>query len=111
MGSLFRVLLLVGFLVKFWWLILAALVVVVAACLGWWCCMQIDAADAWDRRERAALIERADQQHAWVLAGDDRGVYGEFHPEVYPSGYQSKTPATGLSRSWGTAELERGSTR
>jgi hypothetical protein len=38
------------------------------------------------RRQRAAderlaqahvdLAARADQQHAWVLAGDDRGVYG-----------------------------------
>ena len=26
---------------------------------------------------QAALVSRADQQHAWVLAGDDRGVYGE----------------------------------
>jgi hypothetical protein len=35
-----------------------------------------------DAREdkRAALVARADQQHAWVLAGDDRGVYGEFTP-------------------------------
>jgi hypothetical protein len=24
--------------------------------------------------------EWADQQHAWMLAGDDRGVYGDFTP-------------------------------
>ena len=31
-------------------------------------------------QNRAALIARADQQHAWVLAGDDRGVYGRYPP-------------------------------
>jgi hypothetical protein len=45
-----------------------------------------------DRRAKArentrlAIIARADQQHAWVLAGDDRGIYGDYRPEVYPSG-------------------------
>ena len=81
MVALFRVLLLVGFVAKFWWLILAALVVVVAACLGWWSCKQSDAADERARREGAALIARADQQHAWVLAGDDRGTYGDYPPK------------------------------
>jgi hypothetical protein len=31
--------------------------------------------------KRAALVARADQQHAWTLAGDDRGVYVEYPPE------------------------------
>ena len=31
----------------------------------------------------AALVARADQQHAWVLAGDDRGVYGDYRPEGF----------------------------
>jgi hypothetical protein len=37
-----------------------------------------------DAREdkRAALVARADQQHAWVLAGDDRGIYGEYQKAV-----------------------------
>jgi hypothetical protein len=56
------------------------LVVVAAAYLGWWSCTQIDAADERKRREHAALIARADQQHAWVFAGDDRGLYGEYPP-------------------------------
>jgi cytoskeletal protein RodZ len=30
--------------------------------------------------ERDALVARADQQHAWVLAGDDRGIYGDYPP-------------------------------
>jgi hypothetical protein len=31
--------------------------------------------------ERAALVARADQQHAWVLAGDDCGTYGDHPPK------------------------------
>ena len=76
---LFVVLLVVGFVVTYWWLILAALAVVVAACLGWWSCKHSDAADERERREHAALVARADQQHAWVLAGDDRGTDGDYH--------------------------------
>ena len=35
-----------------------------------------------DGREekRDAMVARADQQHAWVLAGDDRGIYGDYPP-------------------------------
>ena len=32
--------------------------------------------------EHAAIAARADQQHAWVLAGDDRGVYGVYPPAI-----------------------------
>jgi len=28
--------------------------------------------------ERVAIVARPDQQHAWVLAGDERGTYGAF---------------------------------
>jgi len=37
-----------------------------------------------DAREemRAALVARADQQNSWVLAGDERGIYGEYTPAV-----------------------------
>jgi hypothetical protein len=34
------------------------------------------------RREQAALAARADEQHALILAGDDRGVYGDYPPAV-----------------------------
>ena len=35
-----------------------------------------------DREEkRDALVARADQQHTWVLAGDDRGIYGDYPPK------------------------------
>jgi hypothetical protein len=26
----------------------------------------------------AAIAARADQQHAWVMAGDPRGTYGDY---------------------------------
>ena len=31
------------------------------------------------RCRRDLLLGRADQQHAWVIAGDDRGIYGDAH--------------------------------
>lgn len=31
------------------------------------------------KRRRAALLARCDQQHRWILAGDERGVYGDYH--------------------------------
>jgi len=34
--------------------------------------------------ERAAIALRADEQNAWVLDGDDRGVYGEYPPTALP---------------------------
>lgn len=30
--------------------------------------------------EHNAIAARADQQHAWVLAGDPRGMYGDYPP-------------------------------
>jgi uncharacterized protein (DUF697 family) len=32
------------------------------------------------REARDAIRSRADEQHAWTLAGDDRGLYGQFPP-------------------------------
>lgn len=34
----------------------------------------------WDRRRRDRLAADADRQNAWALAGDERGVFGEFAP-------------------------------
>jgi hypothetical protein len=81
MRAVFVVLLVVGFVVKFWWLILVALAVAVAGWLAWCVCKQTDAAVDRTRREHAALVARADQQHAWVLASDDRGIYGDYPPK------------------------------
>lgn len=81
MGGLIRLLLLVGFIVKFWWLILLMMVVVVAGFWLWGVVTRQAAELERQNREHTALVARADEQHAWVLAGDDRGVYGEHAPE------------------------------
>lgn len=78
MRSLFVVLLVVGFVAKFWFVILAALgAVALFVGLLW---LAFYAARRVDERyeKRAALVARADQQHAWVLAGDERGIYGDY---------------------------------
>jgi hypothetical protein len=41
---------------------------------GWWAAHQT--AVAAEHVRLAAIAARADQQHAWVLAGDPRGTYG-----------------------------------
>jgi hypothetical protein len=77
MGQLFSLLLLVGFVgAYFKWIALA-----VAIYFGWrwsrtaWAhnCEAVELRAA----EQQAIVKRADQQHAWVMAGDDRGVYGD----------------------------------
>jgi hypothetical protein len=76
--ALLVILFLVGFVVTYWWLILlilAAIGVGLALWLGHQ--RQLEAAGR-RQREHAALGARADQQHAWILAGDDRGIYGEY---------------------------------
>ena len=79
-GQLVGVLLLVGVIgAYFWW------IVAVAAGVGLiWMAQkafrEIEAEETDAARQRAALVLRADQQHAWVLAGDDRGTYGHYPP-------------------------------
>jgi hypothetical protein len=69
-------LLLVGFMVKYWWLVALVLAAVVVWKFGpgWW--RRYQASVAAEERRLAAIAARADQQHAWVLAGDPRGTYG-----------------------------------
>jgi hypothetical protein len=43
---------------------------------------EIETAEAAAARRRAAMAARADQQHAWVLQGDERGVYGPAGAEL-----------------------------
>ena len=77
MGA-FRVLLLLGFVIKFW----PAILLVLAALAGCWWALVIwtrhDDEIERRRRAQAAIARRADIQHAQVLAGDDRGVYGDY---------------------------------
>jgi hypothetical protein len=80
MGGLLRVLLTLGFVVKFWWLILLILVAVAAGFALWGVVTRQDAKFERQQRRRAALVARADEQHGQILAGDDRGLYGEYPP-------------------------------
>jgi hypothetical protein len=80
MGGLLRVLLVLGFVVKFWWLILLMLVVAAAGVGLWGVVTRQDAELEGQHRDQRALAGRADEQHAWVLAGDDRGMYGQYPP-------------------------------
>jgi hypothetical protein len=41
---------------------------------GWWAAHQ--AAVAAEEQRLAGVAARADQQHAWTLAGDPRGTHG-----------------------------------
>jgi hypothetical protein len=70
--QLIGTLLLVGFMLKYWWIIAA--VILFKQAPGWWAAHQ--ASVAGEERRLAAIAARADQQHAWVMAGDPRGTYG-----------------------------------
>jgi hypothetical protein len=76
MGTLFGLLLIVGAVIHYWWWLVAA----AAVLAGWyyWRVFQL----AWrmtkaaEARRRNDVRARADQQQAWRLAGDPRGLYG-----------------------------------
>jgi hypothetical protein len=75
--QLIGTLLLVGFLIKYWWLVALVLAAVAVWKFGpgWWATHQ--ATQAAERNRLAAIAARADRQHAWTLAGDPRGTYGD----------------------------------
>jgi hypothetical protein len=79
-GGAFVLLIFVGAIVKFWvWIAVAFGAAVVFGLLLW---AAFYAARRVDAREHAclAIVARADRQHAWVLAGDDRGLHGDDPP-------------------------------
>jgi hypothetical protein len=90
--QLIGTLLLVGFLIKYW--LLVALVLAAVAVWkfgpGWWAAHQ--AAVAAERDRVAGIAARADQQHAWVLAGDPRGTYGAAEVTVATEGNWTAAP-------------------
>jgi hypothetical protein len=88
-GGLLGLLLLIGFIIKFiWWILVAAALVALfflgRAILRWYDKRAAAHARYWD-----GLAARADQQHNWVLQGDDRGIYGaegaELMHYLYPA--------------------------
>jgi len=75
-GAMFTLLLALGFIVMFWWVFAIIAGIVVLGIAGWLLARHLDARDA----ALDAITARADQQHAWILAGDDRGTYGDYVP-------------------------------
>ena len=59
-------------------LVLVAIAVLLVGLL-WLALYAVRRVDGQEER-RDALVARADQQHAWVLSGDDRGIYGDYPP-------------------------------
>jgi hypothetical protein len=79
--GLFHFALLLAFVIE-WWPVLAGALIVVA--VEYIVRSMIDSAALQRelaRRRQARIAARADQENASVLAGDDRGVYGNY-PEV-----------------------------
>jgi uncharacterized membrane protein len=76
--SFFGILMLVALVIRLIWWILGVVVLVV---LFHAVRAQLRAARARaeaDSRRAAQIAARAEQQHRWVLRGDERGVYGEY---------------------------------
>jgi len=73
---LLGLLLLLAIIIKFiWWIVGAAALIglffIGRAIVRWYSKRSAAYARYWD-----GLAARADQQHNWVLQGDDRGIYG-----------------------------------
>lgn len=63
----------------FWWLVAIVVTVVAARLVGRWLAASEDREVArWRRDEEIAA--RADREHQLVMAGDERGVYGQYPP-------------------------------
>jgi hypothetical protein len=71
-------LLLVGFMLHYWWITALTVAVVFAYRWGpiWWR-QHCEAVEPKERR-LAELAGRADQQHRWVMSGDERGMFGNY---------------------------------
>jgi hypothetical protein len=70
------VLLFIGFVGAYFWWIIAIAAVAALIWMAQRAFREIAAEEVAEARRQAAVAKRADQQHAWVLQGDDRGVYG-----------------------------------
>jgi hypothetical protein len=77
-GQLVGILLLIGFVGAYFRWILAFAAVALLIWGAQKAFAEIRADDAAEAARRAAIARRADQQHAWVLAGDERGTYGHY---------------------------------
>ena len=79
-GAGFVLLIFIGFIAKFWVYIVAVLAGLVLCGLLWWAAASAARRAVERARVRAAIAARADKQHAQIMAGDDRGIYGDYVP-------------------------------
>jgi hypothetical protein len=82
LGGLLGLLLVIGLIIKFIWWILGAAALVGLCFLARATVREYREHAALQAAPRAALAARADQQHNWVLRGDDRGIYGKEGAEL-----------------------------
>lgn len=82
MGQLIGLLFLAGFVLAYFWWIVAAVAI-------WWAYQGYLEAVAELETEHAArvaegdrLVANADREHGWILADDERGIFGEFPPAL-----------------------------
>jgi hypothetical protein len=80
MGAILGLLLIVGTIIRYWWWLVAAAALVGALWYGRVLYVAWEIHAAARARYHAAICARADQQHAWVMAGDDRGTWGRYPP-------------------------------
>ncbi|HTZ16256.1 MAG TPA: hypothetical protein VMC78_22015 [Mycobacterium sp.] len=85
LGAACVLLIFIGAIVKFWVWIAAVLGGLMVFGLLLWLTSYLERRADTKYEKRAELVARADQQHAWVLAGDERGTYGEYTPQGWPS--------------------------
>jgi hypothetical protein len=94
LGGLLGVLFLIAMVIKFIWWILTAVLLVGLFFLGravarWYSKRSAEYARYWD-----ALAARVDEQHSWVLQGDDRGIYGSEGATLMHVLYPALDPAS-----------------
>jgi uncharacterized membrane protein len=87
-GGLLGLMLVIWIIVKLFWWIVGAAVLVGVFFLGRAIAREMGKRADLRAAHRAAVRMRADQQHNWVLQGDDRGIYGpegaELMHYIYP---------------------------
>ena len=88
----------VALAVKYWWLIVGVVGVIA---VGYWGRRVADAhaerVEA-EQRRLAGLVARADQQHARVMQGDPRGIYGESISATTDHAWRLRRPRSARSR-------------
>ena len=91
-GGLFGLLLLIAIIIKFIWWILGAVALVLLFFIGRAIVRWYNKRLAAYARYRDGLAARADQQHNWVLRGDDRGIYGTEGAKLMHYLYPARDP-------------------